>query len=154
MDSSFASSLALAGLPIFEAVWLQDALTLAYRMTLATVLGAFLGYGHARAYLAAYALTTLCAAIYISIFRHLGVPDRLLVHALIDTALWIGLTGAAASVWLWRERRQRECYTILGIGVTVLCGVFVGFGALAAAVLTTFSSLLVLTGTRYMRRQQ
>lgn len=154
MDASFASSLVAAGLPLLKAAWLQDAIILGYRMALAAALGAFLGYGRVPAYLAAYALISLGGAVYISALRHLGVPDNILVHELLDTAVWIGLTGVAALVWLWSEGRHQECDTILCSGVAVFCGVLMGFDVVAVATLLIYAALLVRLVLRYVRRHQ
>lgn len=142
----------VAGLPLLKAAWLQDAIMLGYRMALAAALGAFLGYERVPAYLAAYALIALGAAVYISTLRHLGVSDDILVHELLDTAVWIGLTGVAVLAWLWSERRQQECDTILCSGVAVLCGVLMGFDVVTAAILLIYSALLVRLVFQYVRR--
>lgn len=144
----------VAGLPVLKVAWLQDAIILGYRMALASALGAFLGVGRVPAYLAAYALIALGAAVYISALRYLGVADDVLVHELLDTAVWMGLTGVATLVWLWSERRHQECATILCSGVAVVCGVLMGFDVVAVAILLVYSALLVRLVFLYVRRQQ
>lgn len=143
----------LAGFPLLKAVWLQDAMIWTYRMTLAAVLGAFLAYGRARAYLAAYALIALCAAIYVSVFHHPGVSNNALIHEIVDAALWIGLTAVAALAWLWSQRRLRECYTMVCTGVAVLCGILIGFGVVGGAVVLVSTIVLANVAFHYVCRQ-
>lgn len=122
----------------------QEVMTLMFRLGLATGLGAFLGYSRRRSScIKPYALTSLGAAGYVSLFLQLGVSSAELVRQLAETLAWIGPAASAALVWFWMEKKPAACQIVLWTSVAIVAGGFAALGAVEASIILVVASLCV-----------
>lgn len=144
MDSSFASALTITGLSLTATTFHQEVITLVFRLGLATGLGACLGYSRrGSSCIKPYALTSLGAAGYVSLFLQLGVSSAELVRQLAETLAWIGPAASAALVWFWIEKKPAACQIVLWTSVAIVAGGFAALGAIEASIVLVLASLVV-----------
>jgi putative Mg2+ transporter-C (MgtC) family protein len=123
-----------------------------FRLTVAAVLGAIVGFERERAGKSAGVRTHMLVALATSLFivaaleAEMSIPD---VSRIIQgLATGIGFIGAGAILKLADEREITGLTTAAGIWMTAAVGVAVGLGRWGSAVISVLLTLLILTVVR------
>lgn len=135
---------------------LADLARVCLRLTIATVLGALLGFEReasgASAGLRTHMLVSLGSALFVLVPLQAGMQIEDLSRVIQGIAAGIGFLGAGAILKLTDEQAVKGLTTAAGIWLTCAVGVAAGMGSEATAVLSTAFALLIFSLMRITKK--
>ena len=133
---------------VLDAVDVERAVRSAYRMSVALILGAAIGWDRERrdaeAGLRTHMLVSLGAALFVMVPIEAGMVDEQLSRVIQGLVSGIGFLGASAVLKLGVEGRIHGLTTAATIWATAAVGMSAGLGRALTAVLATAFMLMVL----------
>jgi len=131
---------------------LADAVRIIVRLSMATLLGAAIGYDRERqgkdAGLRTHMLVSLGAAIFVLAPSQADMPPADLSRVMQGVIAGIGFLGAGAIIKLDRDQEIKGLTTAASIWVAAAIGIAAGLGRETTAVISTLTALFILVTVR------